>query len=169
MVSKSSFSAYLLVRSANDVGSFSNSVAKQQGMQQIFRLRRYNGCIKFVAAPGYESFCEPAEPKGETISEVKSNFVQHKGYRGPALHMKEFNRKIEGNFVSVWLHNIPWGGQDALAAPEAKFSDGYLDLVVIKECPKLTLLSLMTELNKSVHVKSPHILYFKERKQSYLY
>ncbi|PHU03364.1 hypothetical protein BC332_28615 [Capsicum chinense] len=120
MVSKSSFSAYLLVRPANDVGSFSNSVAKQQGMQRIFRLRRYNGCIKFVATPGYESFCEPAESKGETISEVQSNFVQHKGYRGPALHMKEFNRKIEGNFVSVWLHNIPWGGQDALVAPDAK-------------------------------------------------
>ncbi|KAF3618456.1 putative F-box protein-like [Capsicum annuum] len=122
----------------------SSSMLFGQGMQRIFRLRRYNGCIKFVAAPGYESFCEPAEPKGEIISEVKSNFVQHKGYRGLALHMKEFNRKIEGNFVSVWLHNIPWGGQDALAAPDAKFSDGYLDLVVIKECPKLTLLSLMT-------------------------
>ncbi|PHT49403.1 Sphingosine kinase 1 [Capsicum baccatum] len=130
-------------------------------MQRIFRLRRYNGCIKFVAAPGYETFGEPAEPEGETISEVKSNFVQHKGYRGPALHMKEFNRKIEGPFVSVWLHNVPWGGQDALAAPDAKFSDGYLDLVLIKECPKLTLLSLMTELNKGGHVKSPHVLYFK--------
>ncbi|KAM3306561.1 sphingosine kinase 2 isoform X1 [Capsicum chacoense] len=130
-------------------------------MQRIFRLRRYNGCIKFVAAPGYETYGEPAEPEGETISEVKSNFVQHKGYRGPALHMKEFNRKIEGPFVSVWLHNVPWGGQDALAAPDAKFSDGYLDLVLIKECPKLTLLSLMTELNKGGHVKSPHVLYFK--------
>ncbi|PHT86728.1 hypothetical protein T459_08834 [Capsicum annuum] len=55
---------------------------------------------------GCESFDEPAEPKGETISEVESNFVQHKGYRGPALHMKEFNHKIEGYFVSVWLHNV---------------------------------------------------------------
>lgn len=42
-----------------------------------------------------------------------------------------------------------------------QFSDGYLDLVVIKDCPKLTLLSLMTELNKGGHVKSPHVLYFK--------
>ncbi|PHU20025.1 hypothetical protein BC332_11176 [Capsicum chinense] len=75
-----------------------------------------------LVRPGYESFGEPAEPKGETISEVESNFVQHKGYRGPALHMKEFNRKIEGNFISIWLHNVPWGGQDALAALDAKNS-----------------------------------------------
>ncbi|KAH0685253.1 hypothetical protein KY290_016522 [Solanum tuberosum] len=130
-------------------------------IQRIFRLRRYNGCIKFVAAPGYETFGEPADPEGETISEVKSSFAQHKGYCGPALQMKDFNRKIEGPFVSVWLHNVPWGGEDTLAAPDAKFSDGYLDLVMIKDCPKLTLLSLMTELSKGGHVKSPHVLYFK--------
>ncbi|XP_060189524.1 sphingosine kinase 1-like isoform X2 [Lycium barbarum] len=130
-------------------------------LQRIFRLRRYNGCIKFVAAPGYETFGEPANLEGETNGEVKSNFVQHKGYSGPALHIKDFNRKIEGPFLSVWLHNVPWGGEDALAAPDAKLSDGYLDLVVIKDCPKLTLLSLMTKINKGGHVRSPHVLYFK--------
>ncbi|OIT40233.1 PREDICTED: sphingosine kinase 1-like isoform X1 [Nicotiana attenuata] len=130
-------------------------------IQRIFRLRRYNGCIKFVAGPGYETFGEPTDVEGETIDDVKSNFVQHKGYCGPTFHMKDFNRKIEGPFVSIWLHNVPWGGEDALAAPDAKFSDGYLDLVVIKDCPKLTLLSLMTELNKGGHVRSPYVLYFK--------
>ncbi|KAF3685491.1 Sphingosine kinase 2 [Capsicum annuum] len=160
--SNTGYFEYMVTFKASSLYSLtSSSMLFGQAMQRIFRLRRYNGCIKFVAAPGYETFGEPAEPEGETISEVKSNFVQHKGYRGPALHMKEFNRKIEGPFVSVWLHNVPWGGQDALAAPDAKFSDGYLDLVLIKECPKLTLLSLMTELNKGGHVKSPHVLYFK--------
>ncbi|XP_059283257.1 sphingosine kinase 2-like isoform X2 [Lycium ferocissimum] len=130
-------------------------------IQRIFRLRRYNGCIKFVAAPGYETYGEPANLEGEINGEVKSNFVQHKGYSGPALHIKDFNRKIEGPFLSVWLHNVPWGGEDALAAPDARLSDGYLDLVVIKDCPKLTLLSLMTEINKGGHVRSPHVLYFK--------
>ncbi|PHT75712.1 hypothetical protein T459_19234 [Capsicum annuum] len=115
------------------------------GSAQIdFYLRRYNGRIKYLAATGNESFGEPAEPEGETISE---------GYHGLSLNMKEFNHKIEGPFISFWLHNVPWEGQDALAAPDAKvallqFSDGYLDLVVIKECQKLTLLFLMTELNK---------------------
>lgn len=91
-----------------------------QAIQRIFRLRRYNGCIKFVAAPGYETFGEPIDVEGETIDDVKSNFVQHKGYCGPTFHMKDFNRKIEGPFVSIWLHNVPWGGEDALAAPDAK-------------------------------------------------
>ncbi|XP_055827487.1 sphingosine kinase 1-like isoform X2 [Solanum dulcamara] len=96
-------------------------------MQRIFCLRRYNGCIKFVAAPGYETFGEPADLEGETITEVKLSFVQHKGYCGPAFHMKEFNRKIEGPFVSVWLHNVPWGGEDALAAPDAKVKSFVLE------------------------------------------
>lgn len=73
-----------------------------------------------MAAPGYETFGEPIDVEGETIDDVKSNFVQHKGYCGPTFHMKDFNRKIEGPFVSIWLHNVPWGGEDALAAPDAK-------------------------------------------------
>lgn len=42
-----------------------------------------------------------------------------------------------------------------------QFSDGYLDLVVMKDCPKLSLATLMSELNKGGHVRSPHVLYLK--------
>ncbi|XP_060191521.1 sphingosine kinase 1-like isoform X1 [Lycium barbarum] len=129
-------------------------------IQRIFRLRRYYGCIKFVAAPGFENFGEPNELGGEN-DELNSNWVMQDGYCGPTLDMKGFNRKIEGPFVSVWLHNVPWGGEDVLAAPDAKFSDGYLDLVVMKDCPKLSLVTLMSELNKGGHVRSPHVLYLK--------
>lgn len=83
-----------------------------------------------MAAPGYETFGEPADPEGETISEVKSSLVQHKAYCGPALQMKDFNRKIEGPFVSVWLHNVPWGGEDALAAPDAKVGVCYFEHIL---------------------------------------
>ena len=42
-----------------------------------------------------------------------------------------------------------------------QFSDGCLDVILIKECPKLDLLSILTEVSKGNHVKSPHVLYFK--------
>ncbi|XP_009794880.1 sphingosine kinase 1 [Nicotiana tabacum] len=129
-------------------------------IQRIFCLRRYHGCIKFLAAPGYENFGEPLELEGE-INELNSNRVQQNCYCGPAFDMKGFNRKIEGPFVSIWLHNVPWGGENVLAAPDAKFADGYLDLVVMKDCSKLSLLALMSDLNKGGHVRSPHVLYLK--------
>lgn len=42
-----------------------------------------------------------------------------------------------------------------------QFSDGYLDLILIRDCPQLSLLSLMTGLNNGSHVKSPYVMYLK--------
>ena len=42
-----------------------------------------------------------------------------------------------------------------------QFSDGCLDIILIKDCSKLALLSILLELNNGNHVKSPHVLYFK--------
>nr|GLL24061.1 sphingosine kinase 1 isoform X1 [Ipomoea trifida] len=128
------------------------------GLQRLFSLRRYNGCIRFVPAPGHEVHGEPTEHV-----EVYSNGSPKSGYSGPSdVDAQKSNwRKIDGPFVSVWLHNVPWGSEDTMAAPDAKFSDGYLDLILVKDCPKLALLSVMTELNNGGHVKSPYVLYFK--------
>lgn len=49
------------------------------------------------------------------------------GYQGPKVDMKSLNwRKIDGPFVSIWLHNVPWGGEDTLAAPDAEVNTLYL-------------------------------------------
>lgn len=45
-----------------------------------------------------------------------------------------------------------------------QFSDGYLDVIIMKACPKLSLLSLMTGLSSGTHVKSPYVFYFKVSK-----
>ncbi|XP_012839265.1 PREDICTED: sphingosine kinase 1-like [Erythranthe guttata] len=87
---------------------------------------------------------------------------QDYGYQGPKVDIKSLNwHKINGPFVSIWLHNVPWGGEDTMAAPDARFSDGCLDLIMIKDCPKLSLLMLMNGLNDGSHVKSPHVSYLK--------
>jgi sphingosine kinase len=68
---------------------------------------------------------------------------------------------MKGPFVTIWLHNVPWGSENTLTAPAAKFSDGYLDLIVLKNCPKLVLLSLMRQTSSGTHVESPYIVYIK--------
>lgn len=44
-----------------------------------------------------------------------------------------------------------------------QFSDGCLDLIMIKDCPKLSVLKVMTELNNGGHARSPHVSYLKVR------
>ncbi|KAG9452754.1 hypothetical protein H6P81_005658 [Aristolochia fimbriata] len=137
---------------------------------RILWLRRYQGRIFFVPAPGYEAFGEPVKQSSEASStldmwqqnqEANPN-VQRSGYQGPTTRFEKSEWKtIEGPFISVWLHNVPWGSEDTMAAPDAKFSDGYLDLIVTQNCPKSSLLGMMTKLKDGSHVKSPYIKYLK--------
>ncbi|KAE8728630.1 Sphingosine kinase 2 [Hibiscus syriacus] len=110
-------------------------------VQRVFCLRHYNGRISFVPAPGFEDYGEPTSYHGESTRRKPNSRV--------------------GPFVSIWLHNVPWGGEDIMAAPDAKFSDGYLDLIMLKDVPKLALLSLMSNMNDGNYIKSPHITYIK--------
>ncbi|XP_068668783.1 sphingosine kinase 1-like isoform X1 [Aristolochia californica] len=137
---------------------------------RILWLRKYQGHIFFVPAPGYEAFGEPLNQSGEACNtldmwqqnqEANAN-VQQSGYQGLLSRFEKSEwRTIEGPFISVWLHNVPWGSEDTRAAPEAKFSDGFLDLIVMQNCPKSSLLGLMTKLKDGSHVKSPFVKYLK--------
>ncbi|XP_073302505.1 sphingosine kinase 1-like isoform X2 [Primulina huaijiensis] len=133
-------------------------------VQRILGLRKYDGSVFFVPAPGYETYGEPLDLENQIIvdgeAEMKSD--EQYSYHGPEVDAKSLNwRKVDGPFVSIWLHNVPWGGEDAMAAPNAEFSDGYLDLIMIKDIPKFALLKSLTELNSGGHVKSPFVSYFK--------
>ncbi|XP_043808067.1 sphingosine kinase 1 isoform X2 [Manihot esculenta] len=139
-------------------------------IQRIIHLRKYNGRISFVPAPGFESYGEPSNYNGETTGKQSISIssqeqpvkIDQHGYQGPDVDLINLEwRTISGPFVSIWLHNVPWGGEDVMAAPDAKFSDGYLDLILIGECPKLSLLTLLSELKTGGHVKSPYVIYLK--------
>ncbi|KAK7327963.1 hypothetical protein VNO77_22057 [Canavalia gladiata] len=142
------------------------------GLCRIFNVRQYMGCVSFVPAPGYEAFGEPTSYPGKSTvkgsnsdpREAECINLQRLCYRGPEINLENLSwRVINGPFISVWLHNVPWGAEDTMAAPDAKFSDGYLDLIIVKNCPKLPLLSMMSDLNNGGHVKSPYVTYLKVR------
>ncbi|OIW20893.1 hypothetical protein TanjilG_24971 [Lupinus angustifolius] len=140
------------------------------GLCRILRLRHYTGRVYFVPAPAFEAYGEPTSYPGISTSkgsisdqiDVEPVNLQRPCYQGPEVNLEDLSwRIISGPFISVWLHNVPWGAENTMAAPDAKFSDGYLDLIIMKDSPKLPLLSIMSKLDNGDHVKSPYVTYLK--------
>ncbi|KAG1368192.1 hypothetical protein COCNU_14G006600 [Cocos nucifera] len=137
---------------------------------RIMNLRRYRGHVQFLPAPGYESYGEPLKQNGSYMGntalseqgQVNNAKVKSCGYPGPVASFDGLEwRSIDGPFVSVWINNVPWAGEDVMPAPEAKFSDGCLDAVIIRDCPKSALLALMLKMSDGSYVKSPYVMYLK--------
>lgn len=100
-----------------------------QGLQRMLCLRQYSGRISFVPAPGFEAYGEPTRYDGKftsTKSSINPGQEQHVkaeqySYQGPDVDLTNLEwRTINGPFISVWLHNVPWGGEGTMAAPDAK-------------------------------------------------
>ncbi|KAJ6815728.1 sphingosine kinase 1-like isoform X1 [Iris pallida] len=132
---------------------------------RLVKLRRYHGHVQFVPAPGYEMYGDPIQHGGDFkedrgISKQKAQRSQG-GYEGASCSESWEWRSLDGPFISVWLNNVPWAGVKFMPAPEAKFSDGYLDVVLVQDCPKAALISLLTKMADGTHIKSPHVMYFK--------
>lgn len=73
-----------------------------------------------MPAPGFESNGQPASYNVDKESSVSDKTL---GYQGPDTNLEDLEwREIKGPFVSVWLHNVPWGAENTLAAPNAKVS-----------------------------------------------
>ncbi|KAK3125376.1 hypothetical protein QOZ80_7BG0604030 [Eleusine coracana subsp. coracana] len=139
---------------------------------RVLNLRRYNGRVLFVPAPGYEEVGDPVEastscqPNGATTSVDgdKANDTNGEtcGYQGPSIQEADLQwRSLNGPFVSVWLGNVPFASEDAMAAPKAEFSDGYLDAAIIKDCPRWDVLGLMFQMKDGAYIESPYVEYFK--------
>lgn len=83
-----------------------------------------------MPAPGFEAYGEPTNFHGKSTASKQSSCIpseeepakaQQHGYQGPYIDLGDLDwRTINGPFVSVWLHNVPWGGEDTMAAPDAK-------------------------------------------------
>ncbi|ONK77059.1 uncharacterized protein A4U43_C02F2670 [Asparagus officinalis] len=143
-----------------DIGS-----EKYRWMGSTARFQFY-----FVPAPGYEEFGEPLQRNfdSKAFTSVQEQgqgngvLIHHGGYQGPSVcfDSREW-RSLDGPFISVWLNNVPWSDKGTMPAPQAKFSDGYLDMVITRDCPKSALLALMLQLADGSHLKSPYVIYLK--------
>lgn len=83
-----------------------------------------------MPAPGYEAYGEPTGYHGKFTSkvdyscdpsEVEAIKLPQCSYQGSDINLENLNwRFINGPFVSIWLHNVPWGSENTMAAPDAK-------------------------------------------------
>ncbi|XP_072149842.1 sphingosine kinase 2 isoform X2 [Setaria viridis] len=133
---------------------------------RIMNLRKYCGNIHFVPAPGYEAYGEPIKQvKNFMVESLEQNGKSHpSSYPGPSVEFQASDwRFVDGPFVAVWINNVPWAAEDIMAAPEAKFADGYMDAVILRDCPKADLLALLMKMSDGSYVKSPYVTYLKVR------
>uniref|UniRef100_A0ACD5WJK0 Uncharacterized protein n=1 Tax=Avena sativa TaxID=4498 RepID=A0ACD5WJK0_AVESA len=131
---------------------------------RVMNLRRYHGSIHFVPAPGYEAYGEPVKEVGSSIVERLEQNGESRvcSYQSPPADFQGSDwRSIDGPFVAVCINNVPWAAETVMAAPEAKFSDGYMDAVVIRDCPKADLVALLLKMSDGSYVKSPYVTYLK--------
>lgn len=42
-----------------------------------------------------------------------------------------------------------------------QFADGYLDLIIMRDCPRWALLSLLIKIQSGTHIKSKYVEYLK--------
>uniref|UniRef100_A0A0E0ALF4 DAGKc domain-containing protein n=1 Tax=Oryza glumipatula TaxID=40148 RepID=A0A0E0ALF4_9ORYZ len=139
---------------------------------RVVSLRRYNGRVLFVPAPGYEGLGDLVEQISSCKSNGASTGVQEDrsndfndetcAYAGPSIDEADHEwRSLDGPFVSVWISGVPFASENVMTAPEAKFGDGYLDVAIIKDCPRSALAGLMFQMKDGSYVKSPYVEYFK--------
>ncbi|KAH0854889.1 hypothetical protein HID58_031353 [Brassica napus] len=149
---------YLLSYSTKDNIQCSPDWLVSVGRSKDNKFKTIQWTSLFLPAPGFESYGQPT-----SYRLYKEPPVKALGYQGPDTKFEDVEwREIKGPFVSVWLHNVPWVLRTIwLLLQQRSFSDGFLDLIVVKNCPKLALLSLMTQISEGTHVQSPYVAYLK--------
>jgi len=82
-----------------------------------------------VPAPGFEAYGETISYPGSFTSKpIISDIIDGEpvklkrlGYQGPEIDLENLSwRVLNGPFISVWLHNVPWGAENTKAAPHAE-------------------------------------------------
>jgi len=71
---------------------------------------------------------------------------------------------FEGKVMFTVVNNLPRFGGGMRIAPDAKIDDGLLDLVIVREIPKPTLLSVFPKVYSGKHVSHPAVLMARTRR-----
>ncbi|KAF0917158.1 hypothetical protein E2562_016954 [Oryza meyeriana var. granulata] len=122
---------------------------------RIMNLRKYYGSIRFVPAPGYEAYEDAVKQVENCTVECQEQDVKSVcSYQGPSVEFQGSEwRSLDDPFVSVWINNVPWAAESIMEAPGAKFSDGYMDAIIVRDCPKADLLALLMKMSDGSHVR----------------
>jgi len=82
----------------------------------------------------------------------------------PAMRVVYDGGTFEGRVMFTVAANLPSFGGGMKIAPEAKIDDGLLDLVIVRQIPKLTLLKVFPKVYGGKHLGHPAVLAVKTRR-----
>lgn len=85
-------------------------------------------------------------------------------FKPPRMKVIYDGGTFEGKVMFTVVNNLPRFGGGMRIAPDAVIDDGLLDLVIVKEISKLTLLSVFPKVYKGQHVGHPQVLIARTRK-----
>lgn len=78
-------------------------------------------------------------------------------FRAPRYTIDYDGGRFEGEAMLMVLANVPRFGGGMRIAPEARFDDGALDLVIVKKVPRLTFLRVFPRVYKGEHLSHPSV------------
>lgn len=84
-----------------------------------------------------------------------------RAFKAPILTLEHEGRTIERRIMLVAFANSPRFGGGMHIAPSADLTDGLLDVVVVREVPKRTLLTIFPKVYKGGHVGHPAVESFR--------
>jgi len=82
----------------------------------------------------------------------------------PRMRVVYDDGEFEGKVMFAVVNNLPRFGGGMRIAPDARIDDGLLDLVIVKEIPKPTLLSVFPKVYNGRHVGHPAVRIVRTRR-----
>ena len=116
-----------------------------QALVRCAALRRYNGSLVFRSPVGAPMLGDRPATEGEFAAAVRLGVADSDDLG--CWHA------LDGPFDSFWALNVPWGGETALAAPNAVLDDGAFDLVVVRGGSAMDVAAVLLAFDDGSHVK----------------
>jgi len=85
-------------------------------------------------------------------------------FRPPRMRVEHDGGAFEGGAMFVVAANLPRFGGGMRIAPDAEIDDGLLDLVIVREIPRRTLLSVFPKVYTGSHVAHPAVTLVRTRR-----
>jgi diacylglycerol kinase (ATP) len=85
-------------------------------------------------------------------------------FEPPRMKVVYDGGEFEGRVMFTVVNNLPRFGGGMLIAPDARIDDGLLDLVIVREVPKSTLLTVFPKVYSGRHVGHPAVTIVRTRR-----
>ncbi len=123
-----------------------------QALLRCMLLRRYAGTLMFLPPSGATASLSAGRPATAEEAAHAQSMGAVDAHAGGAPEEPGAWRVLDGPLESVWALNLPWGGEDALAAPDAQPSDGCFDVVVFRGGSPLAVAAALIAFESGEHV-----------------